>query len=202
MDFTDDRAPDDPAESTPRRLEPPYRERVYDETAVTAPAASLVTELGRRILPVLLSRAFRRFTVVGVVNTAIDVALFALLNAPLGIVLANFLSTSAGMTFSFLVNGRFTFGARRVALRDAVLFMAANASTMWVLQPLLIVLAHDAFSAPMLVAKVGSLGVSVVANFLLYRYVVWPDRASETDEGGLGVSTGASSKRTAEPARP
>jgi putative flippase GtrA len=202
MDFTDDRAPDDPAESTPRRLEPPYRERVYDETAATAPAASLVTELGRRILPVLLSRAFRRFTVVGVINTAIDVALFALLNAPLGIVLANFLSTSAGMTFSFLVNGRFTFGARRVALRDAVLFVAANATTMWVLQPLLIVLAHDAFSAPMLVAKVGSLGVSVVVNFLLYRYVVWPDRASETDEGGLGVSTGASSKRTAEPARP
>ena len=51
-------------------------------------------------------------------------------------------------------------------------------------------------------AKVVALGGSVVANFLLYRYVVWPDRASEPDEGGLGVSAGALSKPTAELAKP
>jgi putative flippase GtrA len=202
MDDTSDRALCDPADSPSRRLDPPYRERVYDETARTAPAPSLAAEPGRRVMPLLLSRTFRRFAMVGLVNTAIDVALFAVLHAPLGILVANFVSTSAGMTFSFLVNGRFTFGARRVTLRNAALFLAANGSTMWVLQPALIIAAHDALAAPMMVAKVAGLAVSVVANFLLYRYVVWPDGASEPDEGGLGVSAGTSSQRTAEPARP
>jgi putative flippase GtrA len=201
-DQTSNRPPTDRAESPPRPPVPPYRERVYDESALPAPPRSLVSGPGRRILPMLLSRAFRRFAVVGVVNTAIDVALFALLNAPLGVLVANFVSTSAGMTFSFLVNGRFTFEARRPTLRHAVLFVAANGSTMWVLQPLLITLAHDTLAAPMMVAKLAGLGVSVVANFLLYRYVVWPERASEPDEGGLGVSPRTSSKRTAEPATP
>jgi putative flippase GtrA len=171
---------------------------VYD---VTAPTRG---ETGRRhrIPSFLLSRAFRRFAAVGLVNTAIDVALFAVLHAPLGIVAANFVSTSAGMTFSFLVNGRFTFGARRVALRDAVLFVAATGGTMWLLQPSLILLAHDLLAAPVMIAKVASLSVSVLANFLLYRYVVWPDRAAESAGGGVGESAGESSKRTAEPARP
>jgi putative flippase GtrA len=202
MDNTCDRALCDPADSPSRRLDPPYRERVYDETAVTGPAPSLAAEPGRRVLPVLLLRTFRRFAVVGVINTSIDVALFALLHAPLGILAANFVSTSAGMTFSFLANGRFTFGARRVTLRHAALFLAANGGTMWVLQPSLIIVAHDALAAPMMVAKLAGLAVSVVANFLLYRYVVWPDRAAESAGGGVGVSAGALSKPTAEPARP
>jgi putative flippase GtrA len=181
---------------------PPYRERVYDETAPAATSTGRGPGPSDRIRSVLLSRAFRRFAVVGLANTAIDVMLFAVLHASLGIVAANFVSTSAGMTFSFLVNGRFTFGARRVTPRDAVLFVAANGSTMWLLQPLLITLAHDLLSAQLMIAKVGALGASVVANFLLYRYVVWPERASEPDEGGLGVSPRTSSQRTAELARP
>jgi putative flippase GtrA len=149
-----------------------------------------------------MSRTVVRFLVVGVCNTAIDLVLFWMLNAPLGIVLANFVSTSAGMTFSFLVNGRHTFGAARVTLRQAVLFVAANGATMWVLQPLLIHAVHDVATVPLMAAKVVALGGSVVANYLLYRYVVWPDRASEPDEGGLAVSAGALSKPRAELAKP
>jgi putative flippase GtrA len=51
-----------------------------------------------------------RFATVGAADTAIDVALFWMLQAPLGILCANVVSTSAGMVFSFLVNGRHTFG--------------------------------------------------------------------------------------------
>jgi putative flippase GtrA len=174
-----------------------------DDVTATAPLSTRRDPGPRvRVLAVLLSPALRRFAAVGLVNTAIDVLLFAALHAPLGIVAANFVSTSAGMTFSFLVNGRFSFGAQRVALRDAVLFLAANGSTMWLLQPVLITLAHDLLASPLMLAKVGALAVSVVANFLLYRYVVWPERASEPDEGGLGGSPRTSSERTAEPARP
>ena len=55
-----------------------------------------------------------------------------------------------------------------------MLFLATNGVTMWVLQPLLIHAAYDVASVPLMVAKVVALGGSVVANFLLYRYVVWP----------------------------
>jgi putative flippase GtrA len=129
----------------------------------------------------LLSRTFVRFAAVGVANTAIDVALFWMLQPTMGILAANFLSTSAGMTFSFLVNGRHTFGATRVTVRQAVLFVGSNVATMWVLQPLLIHAVHDAVAAPLMVAKVVALGGSVVANFLLYRHVVWREpQAPET----------------------
>ena len=150
----------------------------------------------------LLSRTVVSFAAVGLANTAIDVVLFWMLQPTMGILAANFLSTSAGMTFSFLVNGRHTFGAARVTLRQAVLFLGTNAFTMWLLQPVLIQAAYDVAQAPLMLAKVVALGGSVVANFLLYRYVVWPDRALQTDGVGLEDSAGASSQRTAELARP
>ena len=123
-----------------------------------------------------------------------------MLHAPLGIVLANFVSTSAGMTFSFLVNGRHTFGAARVTLRQAVLFVASNGATMWVLQPLLISAVHDVADVPLMAAKVVALGGSVVANFLLYRYVVWPAAPAARRRRVAGV--GASSEPRAELAKP
>jgi putative flippase GtrA len=133
----------------------------------------------RRLLP----RTVVRFAAIGVVNTLIDLFLFWLLHAPLGIVAANFLSTSAGMTFSFMANGRHTFGASRLTLRQAMLFLATNGLTMWLLQPVLIHTAYDVAAAPVMVGKVVALAGSVVVNFLLYRYVVWPVRAAEPARG-------------------
>ena len=150
----------------------------------------------------MVPRTVVRFLAVGVCNTVIDLVLFWVLHAPLGIVLANFVSTSAGMTFSFLVNGRHTFGAARVTLHQAALFVAVNGATMWVLQPALIHLVHDVASVPLMVSKVLALGGSVVANFLLYRYVVWPDRAARPEAREAGVSAGTSSKPRAELAKP
>ena len=120
-----------------------------------------------------------RFAAVGLVNTALDLVLFWVLHAPLGIGAPNLLSTSAGMGFSFVANGRHTFGASRVTARQAVLFLATNGLTMWVVQPALIHGAYDVTGLPLMLAKVAGLGGSVVANFLLYRYVVWsPGRVS------------------------
>ncbi len=114
-----------------------------------------------------------RFAGVGVVNTLLDLGLFLLLHDHLGIVLANFVSTSAGMTFSFVVNGLFTFQAGRLTLRHALLFVATTGLVMWAVQPLVI---HGLLSVvdPILVVKVLSIGVSFVVNFAAYRYVVWP----------------------------
>ena len=123
---------------------------------------------------------------VGVVNTLLDLGLFLALQDQLGIVAANFVSSSAGMTFSFVVNGLFTFRAGRLTLRHAALFLSTTGAVMWLLQPVvihaLLAVADGAgldprATAVLLVVKIASIGVSFVANFAAYRYVVWP-RAS------------------------
>lgn len=113
---------------------------------------------------------------------------FVLLHGALGITLANFVSSSAGMVFSFVVNGLFTFRAERLTLRHAVLFVASTGLVMWAAQPLLI---HGWLwlldrgpeialggTAPddvrIWVAKLASIACSLVLNFLAYRFVVWP----------------------------
>ena len=101
-------------------------------------------------------------------------------------VAANFVSTSAGMALSFVANGRFTFGDR-LSWRAGALFVATTGSTMWVLQPLVIELLlslwGDGRSALVLVAKVSAIGVSVVANYAAYRFVVWPPRSARPPSG-------------------
>ncbi|MCW2797500.1 GtrA family protein [Nocardioides sp.] len=132
-------------------------------------------------------RTARRFAAVGVVNTLLDTGLFMLLHGRLGVVGANFVSTSAGMAFSFVANGVFTFGAGRLTLRHAALFVATTGVTMWLVQPLVIrgllgLLAPVAGGgeAVVLLAKLLAIGVSVVLNFAAYRWVVWPVRQTAT----------------------
>ena len=134
-----------------------------------------------------------RFAAVGVCNTLIDAVLFVLLHTTLGITLANLVSSSAGMLFSFFVNGRFTFGAARPTVRHGLLFVATTGLVMWVAQPLLI---HGWLwvleQAPELsvgsvatddvrigLAKLASIACCLVLNFLAYRFVVWPAAAQQ-----------------------
>ena len=122
-----------------------------------------------------------RFAAVGVCNTAIDWALFLVLHDRLGITLANFFSSSAGMVFSFVVNGLFTFRAERLTVRQAALFVATTGTVMWVAQPLLIhgwlwvleAVVEDG-DLRLAAAKLASIACSLVLNFAAYRLVVWP----------------------------
>lgn len=118
-----------------------------------------------------------RFASVGVCNTAIDTGLFLLLHARLGggeqaVLLANLVSTSTGMLFSFVVNGLVTFGSQRLTLGHAVRFLAITGTTMWLLQPLVIT-AVEAVVGVLLVAKLAAIAVSLVVNFAGYRRWVW-----------------------------
>lgn len=111
-----------------------------------------------------------------------------LLHATLGITLANLVSSSAGMVFSFVVNGLFTFRSERLTLRHAVLFVGTTGVVMWVAQPLLIhgwlwvleqgpeVAVPGAGAADVRIwgAKLAAIACSLVLNFLAYRFVVWP----------------------------
>ena len=114
--------------------------------------------------------------------------LFVALHDRLGITLANLCSSSAGMAFSFVVNGLFTFQARALTWRHAALFVASTGLVMWVAQPLLIhgwlwLLPPDldmgladasAGDLRMGVAKLTSIACSLALNYAAYRYVVWP----------------------------
>jgi putative flippase GtrA len=111
-----------------------------------------------------------RFAAVGVCNTAIDWALFLLLHDRFGITLANFVSSSAGMVFSFV---------------------ATTGTVMWVAQPLLIhgwvwVLEHvlDDADLRLAAAKLASIACSLVLNFSAYRWVVW--RITHDEDRSLG----------------
>lgn len=124
----------------------------------------------------LTGRTAGRFAAVGVVNTALDLSLFLGLHHALGVVAANLVSTSAGMTLSFIANGRFTFGGR-LTRRSAALFVATTGLTMWVLQPAVIELLLSAWGEGALhvpVTKGLAIGVSVAANYAAYRFLVWP----------------------------
>ena len=112
--------------------------------------------------------------------------LFVVLHDGLGITLANLCSSSAGMTFSFVANGLFTFKAHVLTWRHAALFVASTGLVMWVAQPLLIhgwlrLLPEDldlglasATGLRMGVAKLTSISCSLALNYAAYRYVVWP----------------------------
>ncbi len=122
-----------------------------------------------------------RFAAVGVVNTLLDVTLFLVLRDELGIVAANFVSTSAGMTCSFVANGLFTFGAGRLTVRHALLFVATTGVILWVAQPL-VMYAVLGVADELLLAKVVAIGTCVVLSFAAYRFVVWPsDRGTATE---------------------
>lgn len=126
-----------------------------------------------------LRRTAGTFALVGIINTAIDFGLFALLHDPLGITLANLLSTAAGMTFSFVVNGLVTFKVERLTLRHALTFIGTTGTVLWVVQPIAIhlilgVLPHHLAIDRVLVAKASTIGISFVLNFAAYRFVVWP----------------------------
>ena len=126
-------------------------------------------------------RTATRFAIVGVLNTALDVGLFLLLHPHLGLVLANLVSVSCGMACSFVLNGRYTFGAGRLTWAQAWRFVLATGTAMWVLQPLVIAALVDPL--PLAAAKLGGVAVGIAANYLAYRYLVWPSAEHGAERG-------------------
>ena len=117
-------------------------------------------------------------------NTAIDFAVFGLL-AVLGVpmLLANFVSTSAGMTFSFLVNRSWTFRSTRSVRSSLGPFVLVTAVGLWVIQPVVILLVGDLLDAlvptmatdlrTVWLPKAVAIGVGLVWNFSWYRRTVF-----------------------------
>ncbi|GMA30619.1 GtrA family protein [Litorihabitans aurantiacus] len=127
-----------------------------------------------------------RFLTVGVANTAIDMGLLWVLTMQgVGLIPANLASTTAGLIFSFLVNRRFTFRYQgsKPAWRQITEFLAITLVGLWVIQPPIILLVSGVAEGwgiegqlALMAGKVAATGVTLVWNFLLYRFVVFRER--------------------------
>jgi len=136
--------------------------------------------------PAAPHRTLWRFLLVGCANAAIDTGVYLLLSGlGLDLYLANLVSTSCGLLFSFFANRSFTFravgtGRRRAALQFA-LFVLVVGFGLWVIQPLVIVAATPvgdalgwlpAWLRPAL-PKLLAIGVALVWNYAMFRLVVF-----------------------------
>jgi len=126
---------------------------------------------------------FVKFLLVGSFNTLLDITLYFLFSNIFDInpILANVFSTGITLCFSFLLNHKFVFRSQRKKRTTAVQFVAVTLFNAWVIQSLIIAgVVHSLGNTPFfldhiwtlnLLAKVCSVGVSFILNFLGYRYI-------------------------------
>jgi putative flippase GtrA len=149
------------------------------------------------------ARQAGRFGLVGVLNGVIDFSLFSVLRAAgTPLIAANLVSVSIAMVFSFVANRRFVFANSGGSWkRQAVLFLAGTAFSMYVLQNLTILIVTFWIPAPLDLAssigraagidtdtgvllvrsnaaKVIATGISLAWNFAFYRWIVFADLPS------------------------
>lgn len=116
-----------------------------------------------------------KFSLVGVVNTAIDVTLFALLVHVFQweVLPANILSYSTGILNSFVMNKLWTFHDQRPfshSLQPFVLFVVINISSLFLSTAVVWLFSHYLAK---LTAKLASVGVVFVWNYTLTRLLVF-----------------------------
>lgn len=122
-----------------------------------------------------------RFVIVGGINTAIDFGvLFALTFFGIDKIIANYISTTCGLIFSFFANKSFTFQTTTTSKKQFVLFIIITLTGLWVLQPLVIegsmmilsrVIQNTAIC--LFVAKLVATAVSLTWNYLFYSRIVF-----------------------------
>ena len=147
----------------------------------------------------VVNAVFVRFALVGSINTTIDLVLFLVLhNDGVPMLIANFVSTSCGLGFSFVANRSFTFKQRGGdgARKQLLTFLLGTGVGLWLVQPAVIAgtgailigttLAPEARTC---VAKAIAIVLGVAWNWLLYSK--WVFRPTPTTAPALsGVSAG------------
>ena len=129
-----------------------------------------------------------RFAIVGGANTALDFfVLFLLVNLGVNKVIANFISTSVALVFSFFVNKSFTFkNTDKNARKQFIVFLLITLTGLWLLQPVIIwvtslILGTYISSENILlfVGKMIATVASLVWNYILYSRFVFNKKANK-----------------------
>lgn len=108
-----------------------------------------------------------KFALVGVVNTLIDFAVYALLTT-IGVnyILAQWISYSAGILNSYVMNRKWTFEKKeKSSKREVISFVIVNLITLSLTSFLLTVL-YNKWGIPLLISKLLITTVSVGINFI------------------------------------
>lgn len=136
------------------------------------------------------ARQFIKFSLIGVVNTAIDFGIYAFLTRVLTVFsayeywlyAANCLSFLCGTTFSFFANRSWTFGmSEKANVEEAGKFYATTLSGLAV-NNVILYFAVSLFGINDLASKAISTVFSTVWNFSLKRLWVFAPKTSETAE--------------------
>lgn len=147
---------------------------------IPAPPQTILESLRKAWHGRALALKAASFAIVGVVNSAVDFAVFsfAYYYLALPIIAANSLAWVVAVTGSYVMNSTITFAAesgRRLALKHYFSFalsqvagFLANTGTVWCL----VELAH----IPAWAAKVAAIAVSFAVNFSLSHFVVFRAR--------------------------
>lgn len=123
-----------------------------------------------------------RFAVVGGANTALDfLILFILTFIGMDKIVANYISTSISLIFSFFANKSFTFKDKQGnAKKQFVLFLIITIIGLWVIQPLIIWVVTEALAPYIIndtfnlfIAKLAATIASLIWNYLLYSRLVF-----------------------------
>jgi putative flippase GtrA len=125
-------------------------------------------------------RELLRFIGVGLLNSALDFAVFTLCvrGLELSLVAANFCAWGVAVSFSYFLNGRWTFSRswpELLRLWPYVRFVVGNALSFVIATLALVVLARH---MPVLPAKAVSLAIGFVVNFLVAKYLAFGMRAA------------------------
>lgn len=138
------------------------------------------------------TRSVDRYVLVGLLNTALDLALFTLLAVGVGLaaVLANALSTVCVMTLSFFLNRAWVFRSGSSGVGTFVGFVAVTLFTGLLVQSAVIVAVialAEAFTPALPTAlvtpaaKVVAMGAGMVVNFLGYRWLFSSTTSADSD---------------------
>lgn len=116
-----------------------------------------------------------RFAVTGILNTALDFAVFSALVfvADLHIIAANAVAFLVAVSFSYIVNKKWTFSGRSSGqnmLSEWIRFIVISVGGFILATVILYMLVP---MLPVLVAKIIATGASFLWNFLLVRFHIW-----------------------------
>lgn len=119
-----------------------------------------------------------RFVLVGGTNTVIDFGiLFALTGLGIDQIVANYLSTSTALVFSFFANRSYTFKSTSGnTRRQFAIFLIVTLAGLWIIQPLIIwgyTSLTDKSALSLLIAKLIATIVTLIWNYLLYSRLVF-----------------------------
>lgn len=118
---------------------------------------------------------FLKFSCVGIVNTVIDTAVFLLLCDVLKIneVVSNIAAYAVSALHSYFANSLFVYKDKKISFGKYIKFMSGNVSVLII--STISVMFFVKFVRVKTIAKVITLPITTIINFLFQRFVVFKD---------------------------